>query len=69
MQVITINLIAVLLLLAADGLLSLTDIERAMGLKVPIELDANTLSGLFMHGTLKPGRNAVTRKNINERYR
>ena len=35
MQVITINLIAVLLLLAADGLLSLTDIERAMGLKVP----------------------------------
>jgi CBS domain containing-hemolysin-like protein len=32
----------------ADGLLSLTDIERAIGLKVPSELDANTLSGLFM---------------------
>ena len=32
----------------ADGLLSLTDIERAIGLKVPAELDANTLSGLFM---------------------
>ena len=32
----------------ADGLLSLTDIERAIGLKVSAELDANTLSGLFM---------------------
>jgi len=32
----------------ADGLLSLSDIERAIGLKVPDELDANTLSGLFM---------------------
>ena len=30
------------------GLLSLTDLERAIGLKVPVELDANTLSGLFM---------------------
>ena len=32
----------------ANGLLSLSDIERAIGLKVPAELDANTLSGLFM---------------------
>ena len=32
----------------ADGLVSLSDIERATGLKVPAELDANTLSGLFM---------------------
>lgn len=32
----------------ADGLMSLTDMERAIGLKVPAELDANTLSGLFM---------------------
>ena len=32
----------------ADGLLSLTDIERVIGLKVSAELDANTLSGLFM---------------------
>jgi len=32
----------------ADGLLSLADLERAIGLKVPVELDANTLSGLFM---------------------
>jgi CBS domain containing-hemolysin-like protein len=32
----------------ADGLLSLADLERAIGLKVPAELDANTLSGLFM---------------------
>ncbi|MGB5306926.1 MAG: hemolysin family protein [Gammaproteobacteria bacterium] len=32
----------------ADGLLSLSDIERAIGLKVSAELDANTLSGLFM---------------------
>jgi CBS domain containing-hemolysin-like protein len=32
----------------ADGLLSLSDLERATGLKVPAELDANTLSGLFM---------------------
>ena len=27
---------------------TLTDVERAIGLKVPPELDANTLSGLFM---------------------
>jgi CBS domain containing-hemolysin-like protein len=33
----------------ADGLLSLSDIERAIGLEVADELDANTLSGLFMH--------------------
>jgi len=32
----------------ADGLMSLADIERAIGLEVPDELDANTLSGLFM---------------------
>jgi CBS domain containing-hemolysin-like protein len=32
----------------ADGLLSLSDMERAIGLVVPPELDANTLSGLFM---------------------
>ncbi|MGB5440040.1 MAG: hemolysin family protein [Gammaproteobacteria bacterium] len=32
----------------ADGLLSLADIERAIGLKVPADLDANTLSGLLM---------------------
>jgi CBS domain containing-hemolysin-like protein len=32
----------------SDGLLSLSDLERAIGLKVPAELDANTLSGLFM---------------------
>ena len=32
----------------SDGLLSLSDIERAIGLKVPADLDANTLSGLFM---------------------
>ncbi|MDH3559566.1 MAG: hypothetical protein OEN52_01265, partial [Gammaproteobacteria bacterium] len=32
----------------ADGLLSLADVEHAIGLKVPAELDANTLSGLFM---------------------
>ncbi len=32
----------------SDGLLSLTDLERAIGLKVPAHLDANTLSGLFM---------------------
>jgi len=31
-----------------DGLLSLSDLERAIGLKVPADLDANTLSGLFM---------------------
>lgn len=29
-------------------MLSLTDIERAIGLSVPADLDANTLSGLFM---------------------
>jgi CBS domain containing-hemolysin-like protein len=32
----------------ADGLLSLADTERAIGLKVPADLDANTLSGLLM---------------------
>jgi CBS domain containing-hemolysin-like protein len=32
----------------SDGLVSLVDIEKAMGLSVPPELDANTLSGLFM---------------------
>ena len=32
----------------ADGLISLTDLERSIGLKVDVELDANTLSGLFM---------------------
>ncbi|MGB5396344.1 MAG: hemolysin family protein [Gammaproteobacteria bacterium] len=32
----------------ADGLVSLTDLERSIGLKVDAELDANTLSGLFM---------------------
>jgi CBS domain containing-hemolysin-like protein len=31
-----------------DGLISLIDLERAIGLKVPADLDANTLSGLFM---------------------
>ena len=33
----------------ADGMLSLTDVERAIGLEVADELDVNTLSGLFMH--------------------
>lgn len=32
----------------ADGLTTLTDVEHAIGLKVPPELDANTLSGLLM---------------------
>ncbi|MGB5260710.1 MAG: hemolysin family protein [Gammaproteobacteria bacterium] len=32
----------------ADGLLSLSDLERVIGLEVADELDANTLSGLFM---------------------
>jgi CBS domain containing-hemolysin-like protein len=32
----------------ADSLVSLSDVERVIGLKVPAELDANTLSGLFM---------------------
>lgn len=32
----------------ADGLISLSDLERITGLKVPVELDANTLSGLIM---------------------
>jgi CBS domain containing-hemolysin-like protein len=31
-----------------DGLVSLSDLERLMGLSVPVELDANTLSGLIM---------------------
>lgn len=37
----------------ADGLLSLTDVERSIGLEVSDELDANTLSGLFMHHLLR----------------
>ncbi len=32
----------------ADGLVSLGDVARATGLTIPPELDANTLSGLFM---------------------
>ncbi len=32
----------------ADGLISLTDLERSVGLKIDDQLDANTLSGLFM---------------------
>ena len=32
----------------ASGLVSISDVERAIGLTVPDELDANTLSGLFM---------------------
>jgi len=32
----------------ADGLASLGDVERVTGLSVPDDLDANTLSGLFM---------------------
>ena len=32
----------------ADGLTSLGDLEKVVGLRVPIDLDANTLSGLFM---------------------
>ena len=32
----------------ADGLISLTDLERSVGLKIDDTLDANTLSGLFM---------------------
>lgn len=32
----------------ADGLISLSDLERAVGLKIDDKLDANTLSGLFM---------------------
>ncbi|OQX40420.1 MAG: hypothetical protein B0D88_08655, partial [Candidatus Sedimenticola endophacoides] len=32
----------------ADGLVSLTDLERGVGLVVDETLDANTLSGLFM---------------------
>lgn len=32
----------------ADGLVSLGDVERTTGLMVPDDLDANTLSGLFM---------------------
>ena len=32
----------------ADGLTSLGDIEKAVGLSIPVELDANTLSGVFM---------------------
>ena len=32
----------------ADGLVSLADVERQTGLRVDVELDANTLSGLFL---------------------
>ena len=32
----------------ADGLISLNDLQRLVGLTVPPELDANTASGLFM---------------------
>jgi len=32
----------------ADGLVSLSDLERIIGLSVPVDLDANTLSGLIM---------------------
>lgn len=32
----------------ADGLISLSDLERSVGLKIDDQLDANTLSGLFM---------------------
>ena len=32
----------------ADGFVSLADLERSIGLSVPAELDANTLSGVFM---------------------
>jgi CBS domain containing-hemolysin-like protein len=32
----------------ADGLISLTDLERSVGMKIDSTLDANTLSGLFM---------------------
>lgn len=31
-----------------DGLVSLGDVEKVVGLVVPVDLDANTLSGLFM---------------------
>ena len=33
----------------APGLVSLNDLEKTIGLAVPVDLDANTLSGLFMH--------------------
>jgi len=33
----------------ADGLISLSDLERVTGFVAPDDLDANTLSGLFMH--------------------
>lgn len=32
----------------SDGLVSLGDVQKVVGLVVPVELDANTLSGLFM---------------------
>ena len=32
----------------ADGLVTLSDLEKTIGFKVPDDLDANTLSGLFM---------------------
>ena len=32
----------------ADGLASLSDVEQVIGMGVPVEVDANTLSGLFM---------------------
>jgi len=33
----------------APGLVSLNDLEKSIGIAVPVDLDANTLSGLFMH--------------------
>ena len=33
----------------ADGLISITDLERASGYRAEDTLDANTLSGLFLH--------------------
>ena len=32
----------------ADGLVSLADLERSVGLRVPVDLDVNPLSGLCM---------------------
>ncbi|WP_170107672.1 hemolysin family protein [Photobacterium lipolyticum] len=33
----------------ADGLISLSDLERLIGITVPADVDANSLSGLFMY--------------------
>lgn len=33
----------------AEGLVSLNDLGKTVGLAVPVDLEANTLSGLFMH--------------------